>query len=394
MDRGDGNASAGAASKRGPASYLWPSCQQTLLLIAATSEGTDAVTCFRKWRHSVDLDADFDRGTYRLLPLVYDNIRRLGVQDPLMGRLKGVYRMSWYENHVLFDKVRPIVSHLEENGVRTLLLKGVPLVLTYYRNPAVRPMADVDIVVPPAQVRRAIAAIEALGWRRNESASDDDLKYRHSMQFTDRKDLQFDLHWHFLYEACNGDADEFFWASALPLDFGGVPTLQLDAEAMLIHVVLHGIRWNAEPPIRWIPDALSILRREACRFDWERVIAFAAAQRLTHRLGLGLHYLADRHGAPIPPKVLSCLQRARVTLLERIENTVVLRDRERIYANPLGKQWVIFVEYCRWTAATGPIDFVVGLSHYVRYRWKLKGRMELVPTIFRGLRRRFAKMWS
>ncbi len=311
-----------------------------------------------------------------------------------MGRLKGLYRMSWYENHVLFDKVRPIVAHLEETGIRTLLLKGVPLVLTYYRNPAVRPMADIDIIVGPAQVRQSIAAIEASGWQRNQSASDDDLKYRHSMQFTNRKGLEFDVHWHFLFEACNDEADAFFWSSAVPLDFGGVRTLQLDPTAMLVHVILHGIRWNADPPTRWIPDALSILRRDTCGIDWDRVIAFAASQRLTYRLRLGLRFLADRHQASIPPSVLTRLQATRVSVLERIENTVVLRDHERIYANPLGKQWVIFVDYCRWTTAAGPIAFAAGLSHYVRYRWRLKGRMELIPTVLRGLKRRLAKIWA
>ena len=394
MDPGADTTTPGTASQRGPTSYLWPNCQQKLLLTAATGTEKDAVSCFRQWRQNVDLDAEFDRGTYRLLPLLYDNIRRFGVQDPLMGRLKGVYRMSWYENHLLFDKVQPIVSHLEANGVRTLLLKGVPLVLTYYRNPAVRPMADIDIVVAPAQVRRSIAAIEAFGWQRNESASDDDLKYRHSMLFADRKGLEFDLHWHFLYEACNDEADAFFWSSAIPLDFDGVRTLQLDPMAMLIHVILHGIRWNAEPPTRWIPDALAILRRDGGRFDWDRVVAFAASQRLTHRLGLGLRYLAEWHDAPIPPAVLRRLERTKITPLERIENTVVLRDRERIYANALGKQWVIFVEYCRWTTARGPIDFAIGFSHYLRYRWRLRGRLELVPTIFRGVSRRLSRIWS
>jgi len=385
---------ASTVSKRDLGSNLWPNDQQSLLLQAAVGEKEDAVESFHRWRQNVDLDADFDHGTYRLLPLVYDNIRRLGVQDPLMGRLKGVYRMTWYENHVLFDKVRPLVSHLEENGIRTLLLKGVPLVLSYYGNAAVRPMADIDIVVPQTQIRRAIGAIEAFGWQRNERASDEDLKYRRTVFFTDRNGVECDLHWHLLYEACNDDADAFFWSSAVPLDFDGVRTSQLDPAAMLIQVILHGIRWNAEPPTRWIPDALSILRRDDTPLDWERVIGFAVSQRLTHRLALGLQYLNDHHGAPVPRAVLSRLRSTRVSLLERIENTVVMHDRERIYANFFGKQWVIFVDFCRLTAATGPIDFSIGLSHYLRYRWELKGRMEFIPAILRGLKQRVVKTWS
>jgi len=330
---------------------------------------------------------------HQLLPLVYDHMHRLGITDSLMGRLKGVYRMSWYGNQVLFDKVRSIVSALDERGITTLLLEGASLVLSCYRNPAVRPMAAIGIAVSPRQIRGSIAAIEAFGWQCNAIPSAEDLRYRHCIKFTDRDGHALDLHWHFLYEACNDEADAFFWSSAIPLDFGGVPTLQLDPTAMLVHVILHGIRWDADRPRQWIPDALSILRYEGGRLDWERMIAFAQAQRLTHRLGLGLGYLAERHNAPVPQEVLTRLRQIGTSLLERIENTVALHDRQRFYTNPFGKQWVIFVDYCRCTTAAGPIEFFVGLSHYIRYRWGLERRRDLIVVIPRGLMRRVGKIW-
>jgi Uncharacterised nucleotidyltransferase len=315
-------------------------------------------------------------------------MHRLDVRDPLMGRLKGVYRMSWYGNQVLFDNVRSIVSALEERGITTLLLEGVSLVLSYYRNPAVRPMAAIDIAVSPRQVRGSIAAIEAFGWQRNAIPSAEDLRYRHCIQFTDRDGHALGLHWHFLYEACNDEADAFFWSSVIPLDVGGVPTLQLDPTAMLVHVILRGIQWNADRTRQWIPDALSILRYESGRLDWDRMIAFAQAQRLTYRLSLGLGYLTERHNAPVPREVLTRLRQIGTSLVERIENTVALHDRQRFYTNPFGKQWVIFVDYCRCTTAAGPIEFFVGLSHYIRYRWGLERRRDLIVAIPRGLMRR------
>jgi hypothetical protein len=372
---------------------LWPNWQQSLLLTAAIGEDKTAAEAFCRWRGIIDIEADFDRGSYRLLPLVYDRMRRLEVRDPLMGRLKGVYRMSWYENQILFDKVRPLVSNLKQRGITTLVLNGVALVLSYYRNAAVRPIVNIDIAVSPRQVRHSIAAIEAFGWQPNANPSDDDFKYRHFMRFTDCNGLELALHWHFLYEACNDEADAFFWSSAIPLDFGGVPTLQLSATAMLVQVILHGIRWNVEPPRQWIPDALSILRHEGGRLDWERMMAFAQAQRLTYRLRLGLGYLAERHNAPVPREVLTRLQRIGRSLLERIESTVALHDCRRFSANPFGKQWVIFVDFCRCTTATGPIQFVVGLSHYIRYRWGLARRKELIAAIVRRLTRRIGKIW-
>jgi hypothetical protein len=385
--------SARIAAERYPASNLWPNLQQSLLLTAAIGEDKTAAEAFCRWRGTIDLEADFDRGSYRLLPLVYDHMHRLGITDSLMGRLKGAYRMSWYRNQVLFDKARPLVSDLEQRGITTLVLKGVALVLSYYRNPALRPLAAIDIAVSPRQVKGSITAIEAFGWQRNLSPSAEDLRYRHCIQFTDRDGHALDLHWHFLYEACNDEADAFFRSSAIPFDFDGVPTLQLDPTAMLVHVILHGIRWDAAALRQWIPDALSVLRHEGGRLDWERMIAFAQAQRLTYRLSLGLGYLAERHNAPVPREILMRLRQIGTSLLERIENTVALHDPQRFYTSPFGKQWVIFVDFCRYTTATGPIQFLVGLSHYIRYRWGLAQRRELMAAILRALTRRIGKIW-
>jgi len=66
---------------------------------------------------------------------------------------------------------------------------------------------------------------------------------------------------------------------------------------------------------------------------------------------------------------------------------VIFRNTDRIFDHVVGKQWVIFAEYCRKTTASGPIDFVVGLSHYIRYRWGLRGRREIIPIIVGGLKR-------
>jgi Uncharacterised nucleotidyltransferase len=366
---------------------LWPTTQQRLLLTAALADGQVAIDAFRAWRAGVNLDDNLDRGSFRLLPMLFHNMRRLDVRDPLMGRLRGMYRLAWYENHVLFDEAKSVVAALEDNGIATLLVKGVPLTFIYYRNHALRPMADVDIVVRRGDVRRALALLDSLGWRRSVPLSDDDLEFRHAIQLFGPKNRELDLHWHVLYEANDPAADEHFWSGAQPFDFAGVDTRTLDPTDALLHVVVHGVRWNAEPPTRWVVDAMAIMRGGRFPPDWKRMLRFAERWRLTHRLGLGLAYLAEHHAAPIPADVLGELRSERPSIVERIEDSVVLRNTERIFDHAIGKQWVIFAEYCRKTTASGPIDFIVGLSHYLRYRWGLRGRSEIIPSIVGGLKR-------
>ncbi|MBV8592131.1 MAG: hypothetical protein JO212_19095, partial [Acetobacteraceae bacterium] len=192
----------------------------------------------------------------------------------------------------------------------------------------------------------------------------------------------------------NDEAEAFFWSSAIPLDFGGVPTLRLDPAAMLVQVLLRGISCDADPARQWIPDALAILRCEGGRLDWERMIAFAQAQPLACRLSLGLGYLAEQHNAPVPPEVLTRFRQLGTSLRERIENTVALHHRQRFHTNPFSRLWVILVDYCRCTTAAGPVEFSVGLSHYIRYRWGLGRRRDLIVVIPRALMRRVGKIWA
>src|SRR5512134_956897 len=101
--------------------YVWPSTEQRLLLEAGLLDGHRAVDAFHAWRDSVRLEDDFSTATMRLLPLAYHNLHRLGVEDPLMQRLKGVYRHSWYRTNRVLHAAAPVVRQLAAAGIPVLL---------------------------------------------------------------------------------------------------------------------------------------------------------------------------------------------------------------------------------------------------------------------------------
>src|SRR5262249_13174852 len=154
-------------------------------------------------------------------------------------------------------------------------------------------------------------------------------------------------HWHVMQECSNARADAHFWNGAEPLDVDGVQTLQFSPTDALFHSVIHGVRWNREPPIRWIADALTIIKVAGGQIDWNGMVQFAEDDRLPGRLAMGLGYLRDRFGAPIPADIMERLRQRRISLLERIENTIALHDSETLYSHPVWKNWVLFARYCR-----------------------------------------------
>ena len=368
---------------------LWPSREQLFLLHAATGDGDEPVAAYRSWREGIDLDDDFGWDILRLLPLVYHNLHRLGFDDPLMGRLKGVYRRAWAETNQLFHKVRPTIEALTEEGLDVLLLKGMPLALSYYRNHALRPMTDVDVVVPFRQAKEATRVLATLGWRFSRPVGRDMLRFHHAVQCFGPDGAELDLHWHVTYEACTVEADELLWARTEPLELGELTMRQLDPTALLLHTVVHGVRWNLEPPIRWIPDSLTVLRTRGAEVDWKRLVELALVIEAPVRLRMGLDYLRKEFGAPVPAWVPETLLSTPVSLRERFDNAQLLKAPSR--GSAVRGQWELFSEYFRRYWAKGPLDFVNSYSHYIRFRWEIGGRREIFPIIFKGFWKRIIR---
>jgi hypothetical protein len=367
--------------------HLWPTAEQLLLLHAAVDEGDAAIAAFLEWASRIDLSQEFSRGSFRLLPLAFHNVQRLGLAHPLLPRLRGVYRKAWVETHQLLHRTRPEVEALVEAGIDVLLLKGAPLVLSYYGNHALRPMSDLDVAVPHERARDALTLLRAMGWRGRYMASPDALRFRHAVQLFHPDGTELDLHHRVLFEGMRDDADRRLWSATEPLDFSGVGVRQLDPAAMLLHTVVHGVRANRETPVRWIPDALVILRRRGGDIEVARLVAMARAIHVTARLRMGLELLAAEFGAPLPAGLLSTLGAVAPSLLERMENTVALTHPAEL-EGAIANQWSIFVDYCRCPDAARARSFLPGFSHYVRYRLDLHSRRQILPRALTGLRRR------
>jgi hypothetical protein len=365
----------------------WPTGSQALIVKAVIGPADQVETAFRAWRNAINIDDHMDGGTYRLLPLLYQRLHDLGIEDPLMGRLKGVYRRAWVETHSLFADVAPTIAKLETAGVRTMLVKGVPLAMSYYKSFATRPMMDLDVVTPIGQRELAFDVLKHMDWTPGDTFHTYEVPDQHGLDFCNAAGRQLDLHWHCLRESPSPEADAWIWASPQPLAFGGVTTQQLRPTAMLLHIVLHGVRSNLEPPIRWIVDAATVIRANPDAIDWADLVQFARSQKLTHRLFLGLDFLATEYGVPVPPSVLRDLKASGVSLIERIENVVYLGPAANMYRPalfPLVDYW----RHLRWMNLWA---FLKGYGPYLRRRWQLGSAVQIPIRAVRVLSRRLLR---
>jgi hypothetical protein len=342
--------------------WYWPGPDHELLLRAALQERAEAGEAWRRLRSGLRLDA-LDRASLQLLPLLGANLRRHGIDDPLAPRLAEIRRASALQNRVLIDGGGPLLRALAGAGLPSLVLKGGALALARYEDIALRPMRDLDVVVPTASAASAVDVLRAAGWVPRAPITPEFIEMQHAADLSGPGLSRCDLHWHVYWECCRPDADEALWASSVALDFEGVPTRMLGPADQLLHVLVHGSRRTRRPVLVWVADAMLVLR--AGGIDWSRFVAQAAERRFVLRALTGLQYLREAFAAPVTDDVLVTLRRLRVSAFERFEYAVLNRPQ-----GMLGELPSYWCNYLR-IRPRGRMPSPLGFSRYLQQTWRL-----------------------
>jgi hypothetical protein len=243
---------------------------------------------------------------------------QLGVNDPVLPRLKGLHRRAWYQNQLNLSRSVPFLTLLEEADIPTMMIKGVPVALRFYGDLGSRPMNDVDVLVPTDRMADALRVLADDGWRSHRDGRQPtqpltaqfSLINDHSRIVAAPDGFVVDLHWHlreqFVVPGQEMTSSDAFWNAAEPIEILGVTTRTLCASDLLLHVIVHGIVSREDARARWAADSIAIIRhRDAV--NWERLVQQATQRRLVLILRFALKYLVDNLQAEVPRDVLTRL---------------------------------------------------------------------------------------
>jgi Uncharacterised nucleotidyltransferase len=365
------------AAEPGLRGSFWPSRVQKELLRAGLFEAPGAIASWRTAQSMVDLD-DLDDESLRLLPLVYVNLRRLDVHDPEMGRLKGLYKKTWFENELAFHRLAEALTSFHASGIPTTLLKGAPLVDLYYRDRGSRSMHDIDLLIPIERWSDAVEILVRLDWHSRPRKFNGVPQFREEWEFKHRDGYRIDLHWAVIGYMVRPDrklAGADGRPRLLSRDVAGVTTHVLDHPDQLIHVCLHGARTWPPGNLVWAADAVKVLERVP-NLDWDRVLRFSAARRCSRAMGEALFFLSDQLGAPVPGSTIQALRSARVGRREALGYTLTSGPgREPRLMHRVVRA---MGHYVRLTAEWPIADAVRGLPRYLQELQDLD-RLSQVP---------------
>lgn len=317
-----------------------PNSEQELLLRAALGGENEAVRAWQSVKGKISPDSP-EYAAKRLFPLVYNNLQKHKFDDESLLKLKKVHRETFRDNLLLFQKTEQIVQNFRQAGIETILLKGAALSLSYYNSSALRPMADIDLLIKPEDLPKALNLLEKNNWRLISGSPVLFMDVDPTCQFQDADGGELDLHWQMMRDCWNADKTEDLWNDAFEIKIGNTPVKILSPTHQLFHVCWHGVQYNPTPPIRWIADAMTVLRTSQDEINWEKLIGIAHLYRVDLMMFAALDYLDKNFAAAIPPEILRQLKDAPLTKMQKAANVHFIsenpipwtrRKRLRFYA--------------------------------------------------------------
>ncbi|QDK77989.1 nucleotidyltransferase family protein [Spirosoma sp. KCTC 42546] len=320
--------------------------EQVLLLKAALFPANEALSCWQLWKKARRLDQSIathenllpsifdplDGDSQRLMPLVYRNLEKSG--DPLIPHLRGIYRYTWMTNQRFLEKMKQVINTLHQAKIDTIVLKGIPLSLLYYKDMGVRLMYDLDVLVPTTEADQALQALLAAPLDLQSSKFEYTYRHlHHAMHLWDTRKVDVDLHWNVLSQHAYMGADTLFWASKQPLALtNSLFTNTLSPTHQLFHNFVHGFGWNTSlpPPIRWIADSYVIYTKPDSTINWHALLDMAEWFQLTYPIRQSLRLLQAEFQLALPADVHERLEKMPLSSVEKSYFTLVRKKSSNL----------------------------------------------------------------
>lgn len=317
-----------------------------------------------------------DPALWRILPLLHTRLAGPGADltpphspegAALVAKARAALEQTRYRNGLLLGEAAAAVRALRLAGIETCLLKGAALVTGVYRNAAVRPMSDADLLVRPEDATRAIETLLGEGWSTPAPLGRVEIARFHSAPFTTAVHGSIDLHWRALDARFHADADAPLWGAARVGEIGGERCLIPAPADLLLQACVGGQRFEGEASWRWLADARALLSREDDTPDWNRFEAEAVRCGEAETVADALAELQAALDVPLPDGLGIRLRKAPVKTTRRL---AARARRLRPEARGLVLTAALHLETYRDLVARGAVPAgPTGLAEAVAFAW-------------------------
>ena len=208
---------------------------------------------------------------HAVAPLIYDTVR--DDSEPLPPWVREKLRRAYYQaaarNTLFYEELAAIVRTFNQANIPIILLKGAALAQGTYRNLALRPMSDLDLLV----TSELMLGAEELLTQRGYTVLDGAESYLRHMTFehpNSNAGTHVEIHSHIVSSPYYRRAipEEWLWRDPAELLVDGVPALTLSPQASIVHSCLHFLdHIGTRGSLLWLCDIAEVARD--IDLDWD-----------------------------------------------------------------------------------------------------------------------------
>lgn len=297
---------------------------QLLLSCARTESSKDNQDRIRKLvSNRLDWDYVLQMGRdHGLAPLLYYHLHRHNfdhqIPQSIMDHLHDIYYSNLARNILLYDELNQISECFEGREIPLVVAKGLALAETVYRNVALRPMADIDLLVEKRNLPEVMKAFSKLGFEILPQEKEITLKYMNELHLVKHQEnikhlpsLIVNIHWDLTapirFRGATKTNTRQMIERAQPTKIANSNVLVMTPEDQILHVIYHATFQHPFIGLLQLCDVVELVKLEDNELDWQSLVKRARNGRITTATYYLLTSAKRLLGAPIPNRVLKSL---------------------------------------------------------------------------------------
>ena len=179
----------------------------------------------------------------RVSPILFHKLKEMKIHlaSELEEKLRKETLWNYARNIRLFKDLDIVLQRMNDEKIPTIVLKGVFLAETVYRNPGLRPLNDIDLLIKTADLERAIELLKTLGYIPERPFwAKVDFDYHFHAPIMSKGETHIELHWNLTQTPkIPNEYIENMWTRAEGFIFQKTPTQSLNICDLILHIIIH-----------------------------------------------------------------------------------------------------------------------------------------------------------
>jgi hypothetical protein len=254
----------------------------------------------------------------RLAPLLYRRLKELklsqAIPDDIFQVLHQQYLESAAQSMLRYHGFGRIVTALQKAHIPVIALKGVYLAVTVYKDPALRPMGDIDILIKSKDIAAAVKILQELGYEpyRNFDIETEKKYHRHLPAFIKPGMPAVEVHSSIQDpdDPFKIDVDEL-WQRAYSTHINQNEVMSLDVHDLLIYLCINVAFSDLfKNGLKGLYDITAVINHFQDTINWDEVYQRAIDWKAEKPVYITLFLANELLGARLPEKFIQKLRPA------------------------------------------------------------------------------------